>query len=68
MNETVVIRSRDYLNSVFFSFSLTTLSLSENVLTGLPDTLANLRKLRVLDLRHNRFPEVRKTKFKYYNN
>ncbi len=67
MNETVVIRSRDFLKFGFFS-SLTTLSLSENVLTGLPDTLANLRKLRVLDLRHNRFPEVRKTKFKYYNN
>jgi len=39
-------------------FSLTTLSLSENVLTSLPDSLANLRLLRVLDLRHNRFPEV----------
>ena len=35
------------------------LSLSENVLVSLPDTLANLRQLRVLDLRHNRFPEVR---------
>ena len=34
------------------------LSLSENVLVSLPDTLANLRQLRVLDLRHNRFPEV----------
>ena len=39
-------------------FSLTVLSLSENVLVSLPDTLANLRQLRVLDLRHNRFPEV----------
>ena len=39
--------------------SLQTLSLSENVLTSLPDSLANLRQLRVLDLRHNRFPEVR---------
>jgi len=46
--------------SIFFiNFSLTTLALSENVLTSLPDSLANLQHLRVLDCRHNRLTEVK---------
>ena len=40
-------------------FSLTTLALSENVITSLPDSLQNLQNLRVLDCRHNRLSEVR---------
>ena len=47
-----------FISFPFTFFSLSVLSLSENVLVSLPDTLANLRQLRVLDLRHNRFPEV----------
>ena len=39
-------------------FSLTTLALSENVITSLPDSLQNLKNLRVLDCRHNRLSEV----------
>ena len=33
-------------------------ALNENSLTTLPDSLANLEKLRLLDLRHNRLTEV----------
>ena len=43
----------------FYYFSLTTLALSENVITSLPDSLQNLQNLRVLDCRHNRLSEVR---------
>ena len=43
----------------FYHFSLTTLALSENVITSLPDSLQNLQNLRVLDCRHNRLSEVR---------
>ncbi len=35
--------------------SLVTLSLSENVITSLPDQLANLQNLRVLDCRNGPF-------------
>ena len=45
-------------NELHFSFSLTTLALSENVITSLPDSLQNLQNLRVLDCRHNRLCEV----------
>ncbi len=40
--------------------NLQTLALSENSLQSLPDKLANLRQLKVLDLRHNRLSEVSK--------
>ena len=33
-------------------------ALNENSLTTLPDSLQNLEKLRLLDLRHNRLTEV----------
>ena len=33
-------------------------ALNENSLTTLPDSLENLEKLRLLDLRHNRLTEV----------
>lgn len=39
--------------------NLSKLGLSENSLTNLPDTLENLKLIRVLDLRHNRLNEVR---------
>ena len=38
--------------------NLKTLSLSENVITSLPEQLANLQNLRVLDCRHNRLTEI----------
>jgi leucine-rich repeat protein SHOC2 len=36
------------------------LALSENSLTTLPDTMDRLVQLKVLDLRHNKFNDVRK--------
>lgn len=38
---------------------LVTLALSENSISSLPETFAALTNLRVLDLRHNKFQEVR---------
>nr|CAD7258608.1 unnamed protein product [Timema shepardi] len=37
---------------------MSTLALSENSLTSLPDALAGLKSLRVLDLRHNKLNEI----------
>ena len=39
--------------------NLETFALNENSLTNLPDTMVNIEKLRLLDLRHNRLTEVR---------
>lgn len=38
--------------------NLETFALNENSLTNLPDTMEDLKKLRLLDLRHNRLSEV----------
>jgi len=38
--------------------NLETFALNENSLTNLPETMVNLEKLRLLDLRHNRLTEV----------
>ena len=38
--------------------NLSTLSLSENVITSLPDQLANLQNLLVLDCRRNRLIDI----------
>jgi len=38
--------------------NLLKLGLSENSLTNLPDSLENLKQIRVLDLRHNRLNEA----------
>lgn len=40
--------------------NLETFALNENSLTNLPETMASLDKLRLLDLRHNRLTEVGK--------
>jgi len=39
--------------------NLKVLALSENSLTTLPDTMDRLVQLKVLDLRHNRFNDVK---------
>ena len=38
--------------------NLEKLGISENVLSVLPDTLSQLQRLKLLDLRHNKFTEV----------
>ena len=47
-----------FLLSIGCLTNLTTLALSENVITSLPDSMSNLQNLHVLDLRHNRLTEI----------
>ena len=47
--------------------NLTTLALSENVITSLPDSMSNLQNLHVLDLRHNRLTEIPAGVYKMFN-
>ena len=42
------------------------LALYENSLTSLPDSLANLKCLEFLDIRHNKLTEVKKNNFLGY--
>jgi leucine-rich repeat protein SHOC2 len=47
--------------------NLKVLALSENSLTTLPDTMDRLVQLKVLDLRHNKFNDVRRIFYSFRN-